>query len=519
VSGLVAFAAGAVLPAAFSPFGFWPLAIISPALLFFLWREATPKRAALLGFVFGLGVYTTGTYWLYTSIHGFGQAPVWLALILMAGLVILMASYHALLGWWVTRFWPQSTAIRALLVLPLSWVVLEWVRGWFLSGFGWLSIGYSQTDTWLAGFAPIGGMPLISLIVIMMAAAISWLIQQQFADFKRTFFASGSNLIALVVLVMPWILGAGLVGMEWTESQGQGRDIAVVQGAIPQDQKWLLENRETTLDLYRSLTRQTLDADIVVWPEAAIPDLANYVADYLREVGEEAREAGTALAMGLIRSEPGEVTDPLSPVEPAPRYFNSILAWDESIQWYDKHHLVPFGEFFPVPAAVRQWMRLMNLPYADFTRGAASQTPLVLAGIRFAASICYEDAYATGSHRMVRASAALINVTNDAWFGRSTARYQHLQIARMRSIETRRFQVRAANDGVSAVIDPQGRLLATAPEYQSAVLRARIEARSGLTPYLRWGNVPLLGGSLLGLAWALWRRRRVAMAQRFAPDN
>jgi apolipoprotein N-acyltransferase len=307
---------------------------------------------------------------------------------------------------------------------------------------------------------------------------------------------------------VPAIMGMGLSQLEWTRSVEAPRQVAIVQGAIPQDQKWLEDNRELTLSLYRDLTAQALPSDLIVWPEAAIPDLANHVVPYLVEVGTLARDSGAALAMGLIRSESGESLDPLSPVEPPPQYFNSILGWDETLQWYDKHHLVPFGEFFPVPATVRQWLRLMNLPYADFTRGAAEQPPLMLAGLPFAVSICFEDAYATSLHAAIRQSQALINVTNDAWFGRSTARYQHLQIARMRSIEARRYQLRAANDGVSAVIDPHGQVQASAPEYQSAVLRATIEPRDGLTPYIQFGNAPVLSFSVLLLGIALWQRRR-----------
>lgn len=495
---LAAFIAGLALPAAFSPFGLWPLAILSPAVLFFLWRTASAVQAAGLGFVFGLGTYTSGTYWLYTSIHGFGQAPAWLALILMAALIAVMAAYTAAVGWLSVRLLPTQPAVRWLLGVPALWVLLEWVRGWFLSGFGWLSLGYSQTDTVLAGFAPIAGMPVISLIIVMMAGA--WVLLRD-----GTQPAKG---LAVAVLIVPWLVGAALTRWEWTQPTGELRQVAIVQGAIPQDQKWLLDNRDKTLELYRSLSEQASDTDIIIWPEAAIPDLANHVVPYLIEVGNHAREAGAALAMGLIRSEPGETVDPLSPVDPPPRYFNSILAWGEELQWYDKHHLVPFGEFFPVPATVREWLRLMNLPYSDFTRGAEDQPPLQLAGLKFAASICYEDAYPTSLHAAVRESSALINVTNDAWFGRSTARYQHLQIARMRSIESRRFQLRAANDGVSAVIDTRGRVIASAPEYQSAVLRATMEPRDGLTPYIQFGNFPVLSVSLLWLGMAWWWRQR-----------
>ena len=157
---------GGLLALAFAPFGIWPLAILCPALLFMLWEGAAPRRAAALGFTFGCGTFAAGTYWLYVSIHGFGKAPVWLALALMVGLVAIMACYCALLGYFAARFLPARGAARWMVGMPAAWVLLEWVRGWFLSGFGWLSLGYSQTDTWLAGWAPVGGVYLLSLLLL-----------------------------------------------------------------------------------------------------------------------------------------------------------------------------------------------------------------------------------------------------------------------------------------------------------------------------------------------------------------
>jgi apolipoprotein N-acyltransferase len=309
--------------------------------------------------------------------------------------------------------------------------------------------------------------------------------------------------------VLPWPIGAALDRLEWTESAGSPVGVAIVQGAIPQDQKWLDSNRDTTLRRYRDLTLQVLGTPLVVWPEAAAPDLANNIVPYLRDLARAAEAQRSALLLGLIRAEPvaaGEAKDAADLDEPA--YFNSLLAFGDEVTWYDKHHLVPFGEFFPVPKAVRRWLRLMSLPYSDFTRGAAVQPPLQLAGLKLSASICYEDAYPVTQRVTVLASTALVNVTNDAWFGRSTARYQHLQISRMRAIEARRFMVRAANDGVSAVIDPQGRIVAQAPEYEAAVLRAQITPRSGSTPYLQTGNVPILLLAAAGLLFSLWSAYR-----------
>lgn len=495
-SPLIAGLAGAALALAFAPFGLWPFAVLAPAVLFVLLQDCAPRRASWLGFCFGIGTFAAGTYWLYVSIHGFGKAPVWLALGLMAALVAVMALYGALLGYVAARWLPARGVSRWLVGLPALWVLLEWLRGWLLSGFGWLSLGYSQTDTWLAGFAPLGGIHLVSLVVLLLAGSLV-------ALWRGT---PGERRFAVMLLVLPWPVGAALDRLAWTQPVGSPVGVAIVQGAIPQDQKWLDSNRETTLRRYRDLTLQVLGTPLVVWPEAAAPDLANNIVPYLRDLARAAEAQRSALLLGLIRAEPAAEGEPSDLDELA--YFNSLLAFGEEVTWYDKHHLVPFGEFFPVPKTVRRWLRLMSLPYSDFTRGAAVQPPLQLAGLKLSASICYEDAYPTTQRVTVLASTALVNVTNDAWFGRSTARYQHLQISRMRAIEARRFMVRAANDGVSAVIDPQGRIVAQAPEYQAAVLRAQITPRRGATPYLQTGNLPILLLGAAGLLFSLWSAYR-----------
>jgi apolipoprotein N-acyltransferase len=468
---------------------------LAPAALFLLWDQQSPARAAQIGFAFGVGLFGSGTYWLYVSIHGFGQAPVWLALALMAALIAVMSLYGAALGYVAARWLPPQGLLRWWVGLPAGWVLLEWVRGWFLSGFGWLSLGYSQTDTVLAGFAPIGGVPLVSALLLLMAGALVALLR-----------APRARLAAVLVLVLPWISGAALSRVEWTRAEAAAVEIAIVQGAVPQDQKWLADNRDTTLALYRNLTLEALGTPLIVWPEAAAPELANNIVPYLQDLAAAAQGRGSALLLGLIRAEPGPNSEPL--------YYNSILAYGDDLAWYDKHHLVPFGEFFPVPKFVRQWLRLMNLPYSDFTQGASEQPPLEVGGLRLAASICYEDAYPSTQLGSVRAANALVNVTNDAWFGRSTARHQHLQISRMRAIESQRYLIRAANDGISALIGPRGELLAVAPEFEPAILRGEVVPRVGNPPYIAYGNLPwVLLAALALLAAVMFRElpRRAAV--------
>jgi apolipoprotein N-acyltransferase len=353
----------------------------------------------------------------------------------------------------------------------------------------------------LAAWAPIGGVYLLSAWLLVMAGAlVMWR-----CDARRR------RALPIILLSVPWLCGLLLGRVEWTRVSGAEVEVAIIQGAVPQDQKWLDANRETTLRLYRDLTLSALGTPLIVWPEAAAPDLANNLVPYLRDLANAAESRGSSLLLGLIRAEPpadqAETRGDPDRVRPAePRYFNSLLAFGEDVVWYDKHHLVPFGEFFPVPEVVRRWMRLMSLPYSDFTRGAQHQSPLQMAGLVLSASICYEDAYGSSQLPAVRESTALVNVTNDAWFGRSTARHQHLQISRMRAIEAQRFMIRAANDGISAVIGPRGEFIARAPDFETTVLKARVTPRSGTPPYLVSGNLPWLLLAAAALLWSFWRR-------------
>lgn len=492
---LVALLAGAALAMAFAPFNVWPFALLSPAVLIWLWEGAKPREGAWLGFWFSAGTFAAGTYWLYISIHVFGQAALWIAFGLMAALVAIMAAYHALLGYLVARWFPSSGPLRWMVAIPAAWVLMEWWRGWFASGFAWLSLGYSQTDTWLGGYAPVLGVYGISTLLLLSAGCVV----------TAVLGSTRARATAVAALATVWGAGAALLGAEWTHPSGAPVSVAIVQGAISQDLKWLEENRDTTLALYRKLNTQALGASVIVWPESALPDLANNLLPYLRDVYSEAHAQGSTVIMGLVRADQTPDT-----------YFNSVLGLGENVQWYDKHHLVPFAEFFPVPSFVRSWMKLNSLPYTDFTPGADYQPPLKAGKLSLSATICYEDAYGSSQLDSLRTADGLVNVTNDAWFGRSTARHQHFQIARMRAMEAERFMLRAANDGISGVIGPHGEVVARAVEFQPYVLKAEITPRLGLPPYARVGNWLIVSLATTALAFALTRyrlaRRRTSVA-------
>jgi apolipoprotein N-acyltransferase len=485
---LVALAAGVLFSLSFAPFGVWPLAILMPAVLVWLWDGAAPKRAGWLGFWFNVGTFSVGTYWLYISLRIIGGAPIVLALLLMIALVAIMGLYHFLLGWVVAKFLPARGAMRWMVGIPGAWLLVEWWRSWFISGFGWLAVGYSQTDTWLGNLAPVVGQFGIGLVALVMAGGLATIVLGS----KRERVAAAGGIVAL------WGVAFAFGRISWTQPFGHPITVAVVQGAIPQDDKWLTENLQATLDLYRDMSRQAYGTDLVVWPESATPALFNDLVPYFDQVYSEASAKGSALVTGVLREDRG-------------LYYNSVLALEPGAQapsWHDKHHLVPFAEFFPVPKFVREWLRLMNLPYADFTRGAADQAPVVAAGQRINATVCYEDAYGSSQLGALETATLLVNVTNDAWFGKSSARYQHLQISRMRAMEADRPMIRAANNGVSAAIDERGRVLTTAPEYEANVMRARVQPRTGRTPYAYVGNWPSVCLALVFGLWSAYVRRR-----------
>lgn len=482
----IGLAAGMVLPLAFAPFGFTSIAIGCVAVLILLWDVATPARAARIGFAFGFGAFLVGTHWLYVSLHVYGQAPLLLAIPLMAALMALMAAYTALVGYVVVRWFP-TRAWRWLLALPGCWVLAEWLRSWLLSGFPWLSLGYATTDSWLQDWIPVGGVFLASAAVMLSAGALRAL-----AD--RT--ARGP---ALLVLVITWggALGVGQVG--WVQPDNRVLKVSLVQGAVPQDRKWLPEQLLPTMRLYRDLTFDHWDSDLVVWPEAAIPAWRDTLEGFFANMHAEAQQTRTALITGVIEYRPQ-----------TNQAFNTIMAMDQGVHTYYKRHLVPFGEYFPVPGFIREWMRLQSLPYSDYTAGDRDQEPLPVAGEHIAASICYEDVFGNEQRSMLPQATLLVNVSNDAWFGESIAPHQHLQIARVRAIEAGRYLLRATNTGLTAVIAPDGHLQEQLEQFRTGVLSATIRPYSGATPYVRFGDGTVVLLCCAGLAVAGVRRRKGA---------
>ena len=457
------------MPLAFAPFHWWWLAPVCYAVLFLAWRDATPRQAFARGWVFGCAQFLFGIYWIYISVHQFGQAPVWIAVGLMLGLVVAMATYPALIGWIAARWFGTSGNWHWLATLPALLVVAEWVRSWAFTGFGWLAPGYSQTESWLLGFAPILGVLGVSWAVFIVAGSLA-----------SAYSGDRWARVTAAVLV-PGIFAVGFIGdrIVWTVAKPELVSVALVQGAVPQDQKWLPEQLPATLDLYRELTVESLGSDLIVWPEAAIPEYYENFVRWLGDIEQLAADAGSRIMLGMLRFHEAGAQ-------------NAVFTLGQPESTYVKRHLVPYGEYFPIPGFLRPWIASINLAFIDTQPGDDGQPPVELLGERIAVTICYEDVFGAEQLHSFPAATLLVNVSNDGWFGDSVAPHQHLQIARFRSAEVRRWQLRSTNTGITAVIDPFGRVSSQLAQFEPGVLRANVTPMTGGTPYIAWGDLAVL---------------------------
>ncbi len=474
---IFALLSGSILPLAFAPYSIFPIAILSLIILILLWQNVTPQRACWRGFLYGIGMFGVGVSWVHISFYQFGGLPMVGAILLTLAFVVVIAFYPALLGWLIIRFFPKHN----LILLPAAWTLMEWIRGWLFTGFPWLSIGYSQIDSPLNSFAPLLGVYGVSWVTVLTAVLLIYSF-----NFKRL-KQSG---IAILILISLWIVGL-LANVEWTKPIDKPLQVALVQGNVPQEFKWLSGFQLPSMQRYLEISQLHRDADLIIWPETAIPlfyhEIPSYAPGFLDELMLEHTEYKTDFLIGV----PTMNADGT--------YYNAVMSFSAKPSFYYKNHLVPFGEYIPLQVVFGNLLKLLNIPMSEFSAGAAKQVPLTSVGHAVGISICYEDAFGALIRNSLPEAKLLINVSNDAWFGNSIAPPQHLEIARMRALETGRYLLRATNTGISAVIDNKGKIIAQAPQFEITALRAEVQPYNGITPYVRFGDNLIIIWSLLSI--------------------
>ncbi len=486
---LLMFAAGALTPLAFAPFDDWLLAILPPVLLLWGWDDATPRQAATRGGLFGLGLFGFGIYWIFISLHDYGNAPALFAALATFAVVLVMALYPAAAGWLLARWGPPPGLIRWLLVFPALWTLLDWVRSWLFTGFPWLAVGYSQIDAPLGQIAPYLGVFGVGWAVITSAGLMRALL-------NRTDWRGRRTLLGLLAVL--WLGAWGLGTVNWVEPVGPPLRVTLVQGNIAQDQKWLPTTLDDTLSRYVQLSLPEQGrSDVIIWPETAIPVFYEDVRPFIAALAAKAREDRVDYVTGV----------PTGSWE-TNIFHNSVLSLGSTIAFYHKRRLLVFGEYLPLRWLFQFFRHWVTIPMADFLPGNRDQLLLRAGGQPVGVSICFEAVFGEDLRLDLPEATWLINVSNDAWFKDSTAPHQHLQIARLRALELGRFMARATNTGVSALIDQRGRIVAQGPQFQAEVIRGAVQPLRGLTPYARFGDLPavVLMIALLGFGRLLARR-------------
>jgi apolipoprotein N-acyltransferase len=441
---------------------------------------ASPRRCAWIGFGFGLGLFGAGVSWVYVSLHQFGGMPLPIAGFATVAFCAFLALFPAAAGWLQARV-PAPEAARACLLIPAAWTLFEWMLVWIFTGFPWLAIGYSAAGWPLQGYAPLGGVYALSFITLSIAGML-WLIAHHRPRY----------LFAVLALVGA---GEGLRHVPWTEPLGEPFIAALLQGNVAQEMKFRPERYGRIVETYARLADSTR-ARLIVLPETALPRFLHQVEPAVLGRFEAA-----------ARRNRGDVLLGIPYARGRDEYYNSVISLGVSPrQAYHKRHLVPFGEF--IPPGFGFVLRWLEIPLADFSRGPLAQPALAVAGQRVAVNVCYEDAF--GDEIAARAPDAtlLVNVSNVAWFGDSLAPAQHLQIARLRAIETGRMHLTATNTGITAAIDRDGRVLGQLPPFTEALLEVRAQGYGGVTPYVRLRDWPIVALSLLIFAAFIVRARR-----------
>jgi apolipoprotein N-acyltransferase len=471
--------AGALVTLSLSPFGFWPAGILSCILYAHLLSTCSARQGLWRGWLYGFGLFGSGVSWVYVSIHVHGHASVPLA----AGLTVLfcaaLALFHTLFAWVYVQF-VRPLPGGMLVGFPALWVLFEWLRQWAFTGFPWLYLGYAHVDTWISGWAPITGVFGLSFICAISGTALylAWRSRQ---PVSCTTYA--------VILVTLWGGGAILKPTQWVaKASERPLTVAMVQPNVPQEHKWDPKWYGPILQQLQVATDRLLGHDIVIWPESAVPGYYQGAQDFLKPMAQRAAAANTTLITGVPYRAAGSAV-----------YHNSIVAMGAGAGIYHKQRLVPFGEYVPLEAQLRGLIQFFDLPMSSFSPGHASQKPLAAGAYRVAPFICYEIVYGDLVASSARDAELLITISNDSWFGDSIGPWQHLQIAQMRGRENGRYVLRATNNGISAIIDHQGRIVKRTEQFVDTILTGEAEPMLGVTPFGSFGNTPIIAGCFLGL--------------------
>ena len=468
--------AGAIFPLGLAPFNLWPAVLISIALLFRSLQHKTIKKTLLNTTAYAFGLFFAGASWLYVSIHEYGFIAAPLALLATILFCLFLACIFAI-PFALSALIPQ-TPISWIFALPSIWILSEWVRTWFLTGFPWLFAGYSHTGTWLSGWAPVGGVLWLSFLSAFSGILLALICQGRI----KVSVVRQSTVVMLCVVFAGYILQQ----YQWTEESGKPLSVTLIQPNIPQSGKWSEEKQTAILTQLSAQTEGHWDKDLIIWPEMAVPTIPERIPVFMQDLQKRALKTNTSLLSGIV------IYD-----NETRRYFNSMIAMGPSTGQYNKTRLVPFGEYVPFESMLRGLIKFFDLPMSSIALGAVNQHPFSVHGHLISAAICYEVVYPDLVARNSIDSAIIMTVSNDTWFGRSIGPKQHMQMAQMRALENAKPLMRGTNNGISALVDHKGRIYQLAEQHKIAALSGIVQPRIGATIFSKLRSWPIIFIALL----------------------
>jgi apolipoprotein N-acyltransferase len=459
---LIPFFLGGVSVLAFAPFNFYPLIFL--AIIGLLYITNQNESANIKSFVFGSGFFVIGIYWIYICLQQFGGMPPFIALVSTLSLCLFLALFFL-------PFSLLSQYKNNIFFIPAFFTLIELLRSVIFTGFPWLSLGYSQVpNSPLIGYLPIIGIHGISFLVVLTAVLIFQL-----------FRGNSKKLYSVLFLILIWGSGQYLKGIEWSEPIGETLSTSLIQGNISQDKKWNSNMINESLNHYHKLILNS-DSSLIILPETSIPIEVNLIPkSFIKRIRDHVAHNDGHIIFGAIEQNMG-------------KYYNSAFLIGNAYRVaYRKNHLVPFGEFIPLKKYLGYvYQNWLNIPFTNLSKGKQKSVALFkIKNLGFAINICYEDVFGNEIASLDKYTSephVLVNISNDAWYGKSIAAEQHLQISQARAIENKRMMIRSTNTGVTAFIGRDGRILKKLPQFTSGELRYDVQGYTGTTPYMLFNN-------------------------------
>ncbi|CDZ78367.1 Apolipoprotein N-acyltransferase [Legionella massiliensis] len=466
---LRAFLSGLLLPLGFAPFHLPWATILGLALFYAQLQQGHKRHAFLNGLFLGLGYFGLGISWVFVSIHEYGHLNSFLSALITLFFLLYLSFFPALMSFIFRVISKRESKISSCLLFSALWILFEYLRSTFLSGFPWLQLGFGQFDAPNKYLLPIIGVYGVGFLTCLAATLLAYAVQSKV---KRLYFIAAFGFLLFFPLVFKTV--------EWSKASTEPLSVGVIQANLSMRDKWDETLFWQLLERYKQDTEQLLGTSLIVMPESAIPLPPSYILDFLTDIDNRAKETGSAVMLGI----------PTPTTVDENYYYNALITLGQAKGSYQKQHLVPFGEYIPEP--FQAISNLLDIPEANLKPGKINQPLVKVQQYTIATLICYELAYGDLLRRQLPKAQWIVSISDDGWFGHSLAMYQQLQMAQVRSLETARYQVVANNDGLSSIINSRGEITSTLPAFTAGILRAELFPATGMTPWVYWGNSPTL---------------------------